>query len=310
MNRVAVIDLGTNTFHLLVADISEDKKIIPVHEEKQPARIGKGGISQGIITPEAFDRGLSIMTIYAQKIADLNVSRDKIFAIGTSAIRNARNGEEFVQKIREATDIQVEVISGDREAELIYQGVRAALDMEEKPSLIIDIGGGSVEFIIGNANKMYWKQSFEIGGQRLIDKFMQTDPISPQGVQRMYDFLNEKLLPLSNAIHQYHPKILIGSSGTFDTLVEIQALRDGKTFNLSDQTTYDLPMDVFQSLFQELVSKNHEERLSIPGMIPLRVDMIVVACCLVDFVLKKYTIQQVKTSTYALKEGVLFEHLK
>ncbi|MDJ1499528.1 phosphatase [Xanthocytophaga agilis] len=310
MNRVAVIDLGTNTFHLLVADISEDRKIIPVHEQKQPARIGKGGISQGIIAPEAFDRGLSIITTYAHKIADLNVSKDNIFATGTSAIRNARNGEEFVQKIREATGIQVEIISGDREAELIYHGVRAALEMEEKPSLIIDIGGGSVEFIIGNADKIYWKQSFEIGGQRLMDKFMQTDPISPQSVQRMYDFLNEKLLPLTNAIHQYHPKTLIGSSGTFDTLVEIQALRDCKSFSLTDHTSYDLPIEVFQSLFQEFVSKNHEERLAIPGMIPLRVDMIVVACCLVDFVLKKYEIHQIKTSTYALKEGVLFDHLK
>lgn len=310
MNRVAVIDLGTNTFHLLVADITDDLTIIPLHEEKQPARIGQGGISKGMIAPEAFDRGVQIMQAYQEKIeAGFGIAADTILATGTSAIRNASNGGEFVQKITETTGIRVETISGEREAELIYKGVRAALDLGTEPNLIIDIGGGSVEFIICNAEKIYWKQSFEIGGQRLMDKFMQADPISPQSMQRLYDFLNEQLLPLTNAIHQYHPKTLVGSSGTFDTLVEMNALISSSRFDLAAHTSYYLSVADFQNLFQNLISKNHDERLALPGMIPLRVDMIVVACCLIDFVLKKYTISQIRTSTYALKEGLLLDKI-
>ncbi len=310
MKRVAVIDLGTNTFHLLVADITNTLQIIPLHEEKQPARIGQGGISKGVIAPEAFERGLQIIQAYKAKIeAGFGIAADTILATGTSAIRNASNGADFVKQIEETTGIRVEIISGDREAELIYKGVRSALNLGEEPSLIIDIGGGSVEFIICNAEKIYWKQSFEIGGQRLMDKFMQADPISPQSIQRLYDFLNEKLLPLTNAIHQYHPKTLVGSSGTFDTLVEMNALISSSRFDLAAHTSYYLSVADFQDLFQTLITKNHAERLAIPGMIPLRVDMIVVACCLIDFVLKKYNISQVRTSTYALKEGILFDKI-
>ncbi len=310
MNRVAVIDLGTNTFHLLVADITDDLEIIPLHEEKQPARIGQGGISQGIITPEAFERGLQILQAYKEKVeAGFGIPADTIWATGTSAIRNASNGAEFVQQIVTTTGIRVEIISGDREAELIFYGVKEAVKLGDELCLVMDIGGGSVEFIIGNVAKIYWKQSFEIGGQRLMDKFMQTDPISPQSVQRLYDFLNEKLLPLTNAVHQYQPQMLVGSSGTFDTLVEMNALQTQEYFDLTQHTAYELPVFAFQEMFGQLLSKNHAERLAIPGMIPLRVDMIVIACCLIDFVLKKYAITQIRTSTYALKEGVLLEKI-
>jgi len=309
MKRVAVIDLGTNTFHLLVANITDEQKIQPLHEEKQPARIGQGGISQGIITQDAFDRGIRIMTDYRRRIAELHVPTAHILATGTSAIRSASNGADFVQRIQEETGIKVGIISGDREAELIYHGVRNALDMSTEPSLIVDIGGGSVEFIIGNSEKIFWKKSFEIGGQRLMDKFMLSDPIPPQSVQRLYDFLNESLLPLTNAIHQYHPRTLIGSSGTFDTLVEINALKENDVFKLNDHTAYELPSDAFQAIFQELLAKDRTERLGVRGMIPLRVDMIVVACCLIDFVLKKYEITKLRASTYALKEGLLLAEI-
>lgn len=310
MNRVAVIDLGTNTFHLLIADITDTGKIMPLHEEKRPAKIGKGGISQGIITDEAVARGLNILKEYRQIVAGFGLPEDTILATGTSAIRNARNGQDFVQQIERETGIKVEIISGDREAELIYHGVRGAVNLDAQPVLIVDIGGGSVEFIIGNDEKIFWKQSFEIGGQRLMDKFMHSDPISPASVQRLYDFLNETLLPLTNAIHQYQPQALIGSSGTFDTLIEIHALQTQSNFQLADSTSYELPIPVFQAIFQDLLSKNHAERLAIPGMIPLRVDMIVVACCLVNFVLQHYQITQLKTSTYALKEGLLLQAIR
>lgn len=308
--RIAVIDLGTNTFHLLIADVDEHHRIRPLHDEKQPARIGQGGISQGVITDEAFGRGLEIMKTYRATAAGLGIAEDTIFATATSAVRNARNGHEFVARIKTETGIGVEIISGDREAEFIYGGVKAALHIGSEPALIVDIGGGSVEFIIGNDARIFWKRSFEIGAQRLMDRFVTEDPMPSSGVAKLHGFLEEALLPLTNAVHQYAPQTLIGSAGVFDTLAEIHSKQIKPDFDITQQTAHELPLAGFQRIFQDLIVKNRAQRLLVPGMIPLRVDMIPVACCLVGFVLEKYGIVRLRTSAYALKEGLLLEKLR
>src|SRR5690606_37156944 len=114
---------------------------------------------------------------------------------------------------------------GSREALLIYHGVRQAVDLEPTPQLIMDIGGGSVEFIIADHEKIFWKRSFETGGQRLLDRFVKTDPISPTAIRQINNFPSQELIPLSNAIHQYAPQTLAGSAGTFETLAEIEYWR-------------------------------------------------------------------------------------
>jgi exopolyphosphatase/guanosine-5'-triphosphate,3'-diphosphate pyrophosphatase len=169
----------------------------------------------------------------------------------------------------------------------------------------MDIGGGSVEFIICDENKIFWKQSFEIGGQRLMDKFMTTDPISPRSVQALRNYLEEQLLPLTNAVHQYAPVCVIGSAGSFETLVDMYFMKNFKHLPPTEQISFELPLAEFYDSFLKLVSKNHDERMEIEGMIELRVDMIVVGVCLIDFILKQHGIQRIKVSNYALKEGVL-----
>ena len=301
----SVIDLGTNTFHLLIADIT-NKKIKNIFEDKQGAKIGQGGISKSIIIPEAIERGISILKEYKKKMDEYEVPKENIYAVGTSAIRNAKNGKEFVEMIKSETGIDVEIISGDREAGLIYEGVKAGVDLGSQTSLIMDIGGGSVEFILANAEKIFWKQSFEIGGQRLMDKFMTKDPIPSQNVLKIYDYAEEILLPLTNAVHQYQPMQLIGSAGTFDTLTEINYQNENKILP-TDESAFELPLESFKKIFLQIINSDRGQRLAIPGMIALRADMIVVACCLLNFVLNKYHIDKIKTCTYALKEGVLME---
>ena len=303
--KYAVIDLGTNTFHLLVAEVYDHQPFTKIYEEKQPARIGQGGISLGEITPEAFERGVEIVKHFHTKINALGIAEKHIFAIATSAIRNARNGHDFVSTIFNQTQITVKIISGEQEAELIYHGVRKAMQLGTGTLLIMDIGGGSVEFVVCNGEKIFWKQSFEIGGQRLLDKFMPTDPIPPANVRKLYDYLEEQLLPLTNALHQYAPTVLVGSAGVFDTLTEIYYKMENPAFEPEGQTEFELPVSGFYMIFQSLMAMNREERLQVPGMIALRADMIVVACCLLNFVLNKYDITRLKTSAYALKEGVL-----
>jgi exopolyphosphatase / guanosine-5'-triphosphate,3'-diphosphate pyrophosphatase len=307
----AVIDLGTNTFHLLIAEPKPDGTHRILFRESRPAKIGKAGINQNVITSEAIDRALVVLRYFRQKLDEFGVDPAAVQAIGTSAIRVARNQPEFVARVRHETGIVIRVISGDEEAGLIYAGIRAAGALASletgQTALVVDIGGGSVEFILGTQDRVFWKQSFEIGGQRLLERFMPdaAEIISPVAVRRLHDFFQEQLLPLQNAVHQYPPSVLVGSSGSFDTLVDLWYCHQRGYWPPADQPTFVLPVAEFRRSYAELVSRNHTDRLALPGMIELRVDMIVVAVVLIDYLLNTFALNQIRTSTWSLKEGAL-----
>ncbi|WP_114778276.1 Ppx/GppA phosphatase family protein [Botryobacter ruber] len=307
-NRLALIDMGTNTFHLMITEVNPDGSRRDLVKVKLPVRLGQGGISQGAIAPEPYARALATLKDFKAQIEAHGVSA--VRAMATSMVRNAANGAAFVQDIREQTGIEVEVISGDREAELIYFGVRSAGVLDEQKALIIDIGGGSVEFIICNKREIFWKRSFELGAQRLMDRFFQQDPIPAESIAAEKAFLQEQLQPLTEAIAIHKPSVLVGSSGTFDTLCDIDAMRKGDTsrFPLPPPASA-LAVTDFYQIYADLLRKNHDERLAIPGMLEMRVDLIVVAGILIDFVLQQYQLQEIRVSAYALKEGVLQEML-
>ncbi len=309
MIKKAIIDLGTNTFQLLIVE-QDGVNYKTIHEDSYAAKIGKGGISLGIITEEGIQRGIRGLQYFQQVLEKEGITSENILATATSAVRNAKNGDEFCQRILSETGIKIQVIYGEEEATLIYEGVKLGMDIGLEPSMIMDIGGGSVEFIICDKNRIMYKRSFEIGGQRLIDKFMTTDPISPRSVGALKDYLEEELLPLTNAVHQYAPVCIIGSAGSFETLIDLFYMKTQGHLPPLEQSYFELPTSEFYDSFLKLVSKNHDERMALAGMIELRVDMIVVGVCLIDFVLKRFGIQQIKVSNYALKEGILSKILK
>lgn len=300
-NRIAIIDMGTNTFHLLIAEVLEKGYRI-VCRTRLAVKIGKGGINDGYITAEGVARALHGMKEF-KRISD-TYDVTKIHAFGTSALRNAKNGAEVIVQIKSLTGIDVTIITGEQEAMLIYYGVRAALDLGEDKSLIIDIGGGSVEFIIGNRHEIFWKQSFEIGAQRLLEKFHRTDPITMEEIDFLNDHLTAHLPDLFNALVVHKPTTLVGSSGTFDTLSDIFCIQNNIDKG-SEDTETPLTKEGFFSICQELLGKDREERMKIPGMIEMRVDMIVSACCLISFLLKRYSFSSIRVSSYSLKEGAL-----
>jgi exopolyphosphatase/guanosine-5'-triphosphate,3'-diphosphate pyrophosphatase len=299
---IAILDLGTNTFHLLIVQ-KGDNDMRVVHKEKLAVKIGKGGITKGFISAEAYERALKTIISFKETSDKFGVT--EIYATATSAIRNARNGYQLVKDIKTRTNIDVNIISGEREAELIYLGVKSAMELGKSTSLVVDIGGGSVEFILCNNDTIFWKGSFEIGAQRLLDMFHKSDPISTEDTQSLVDYLDEKLIPLKEAAIQFKPVTLIGASGTFDTLVDIDTIKKGLDFSIEDEKEYTLLVDEFEKIFFDIISKNKEDRLRIPGMIEMRVDMIVVACSLIFFVISRFSIQKIRVSSYALKEGVL-----
>ncbi len=298
--RVAIIDMGTNTFHLLLAELGVGEVKI-TYREKVPVKIGMGGINQGYITADAMDRALATMRSFNYTVKEFKV--EKVMAFGTSALRNARNGEEVARKIEIETGIQTQIISGLKEAEYIYKGTRAAIKIGLDKSLIMDIGGGSVEFIIGNEKEIFWSHSFEIGGQRLLERFQKHDPITADEIKSQYDFFRQELHPLLNELETHKPNLLIGSSGTFDTLSDIYCMRNDIPLKETPETPFSIK--AFDDIYEELLVKDRVARMQIPGMIEMRVDMIVVACCLIKFLLTHHAFSQIRVSSYSLKEGVL-----
>jgi exopolyphosphatase / guanosine-5'-triphosphate,3'-diphosphate pyrophosphatase len=299
--KAALIDMGTNTFHLLLVEIN-GVGFKTIYKEKIAVKLGQGGISQNQIAPEAQKRAYHTLKHFKNLIDGEHINQ--VFAFATSAVRNAKNGSEFVAKIKSDLGIHINVISGEQEAQLIYEGINLSGSLNGHTNLMMDIGGGSVEFIIGTSQEVFWKKSFEIGGQRLLDAFHYHDPILPEEIDKLEAYCEEKLQPLIKAIEKYKPTGLVGASGTFDTLTDIY-FESMLQCKLTGQHVFQLPTVDFERIFKMLKTKNREERLKIPGMIPMRVDMIVVASCLIEFILRCVPVEAIVCSHYSLKEGAV-----
>jgi exopolyphosphatase/guanosine-5'-triphosphate,3'-diphosphate pyrophosphatase len=298
----AIIDLGTNTFHLLIANLNGSA--IDIIEKVQiPVKIGEGGINNQQISEAAFKRGMQALELFSEVIKKHDLTEIKAF--GTSAIRDAENGAKFIQQ---AVDlgIPIEAISGDAEAQLIYEGVKHSMTMPEQPVLVMDIGGGSVEFIIGMKDQILWKESFKLGAARLIERFHLTNPITTDEVLKLSLFIEESLASLWQSLNLYPASILIGSAGSFETLVEVleKDLNENcPALSAHAHLVSTKQLNQFCALMKQC---NSSERASLKGMASFRVDMIVAAAILMEVVVAKASIRQVISSAYALKEGMLF----
>jgi exopolyphosphatase/guanosine-5'-triphosphate,3'-diphosphate pyrophosphatase len=301
--RIAVIDLGTNTFNLLIVDKEAGQKFKKTYSNRIPVKLGEGAINKGFIAEVPFQRGIKALQEYTTIIKEKKV--DKVYAFATSAIRSAKNGPDFVKSAKEQAGIDIEVIDGNREAELIYLGNREAVKMNTDLSLIMDIGGGSTEFIIANKEKIIWKQSFLLGAARLLERIKPSDPITLKEIDELFAYFRTELKPLYEAAKNNKPIELIGSSGAFDSIVDMLAGAHNIDGLTETKTEYDIDLKKYFPLADKVIASNLKEREQIKGLIEMRVDMIVISCLFVNFILKEFNLPQLRVSTYSLKEGVL-----
>jgi exopolyphosphatase/guanosine-5'-triphosphate,3'-diphosphate pyrophosphatase len=307
--RIAIIDCGTNTFNLLIAEKTENN-IQFIFEKKISVKIGKGGIEKRTITPEAYTRALEAMLVYATLIKEYQVAH--IMATSTSAFRSTDNGPQLKQDIFEQTGIEVNIITGDAEAQYIYQGVTWALPPQKDLTyLIMDIGGGSTEFILYRNEEILFKESYLLGASRLIEKLQPADPLAPDDLVKYTEYFNGLLQPgLVAACKKYPPEILVGSSGFFDTLRVIcyyHFLKKDTT--ILTQTNTAITLREFEVCYELMLPMNLEERKQIKGMTDFRAEMMGVSMLLVDYVIKQTGVTSIINTSYALKEGVLHDYL-
>jgi exopolyphosphatase/guanosine-5'-triphosphate,3'-diphosphate pyrophosphatase len=301
-NCIAVMDLGTNTFHLMIAEVA-DGDFNEIARDHIAVKLGEGGINRGFIQHNAFDRGIAAMERFSKQIQQHQVKQVK--AIATSALRNASNGDEFITTVKERTGIAIEIIDGIKEATYIYEGVKASGCLSASNSLIMDIGGGSIEFIICTDKTILWKQSFEIGAARLIERFHQIDPIPAKSIHELHHYLDETLKELLEAAQHIRLDKLIGSAGAFETFAEVIELENQDSFDVKQVKTYDFDLSDLIRITDVLIASSNQQRKAMKGIISLRVDMIVVASIVTCYMMDKLHIEHVGMSTYSLKEGVM-----
>lgn len=295
----AIVDLGTNTFNLLVYQQGEAGLRV-VRSVELPVFLGRGGIEKGVIADDAFARGLEALRTHKTTAESLGAKR--IHGFGTSMLRNARNGNEFVRRAQEELGIGITIIPGEQEAELILAGVRQAVPFGSQPSLVMDIGGGSTEFILATNKALMWKRSFELGVTRLRERIPISDPITVEEEARIAAHLDDRLEALYSVVGRQEPHVLVGSAGSFDTLARIVAAEEGISIT-HDMRTLPFTALHFDAIKDRLLRMTRAERWFVPGLPEHRVDTIPYALIQIDRVLLAGGIRELAWSRYALKEG-------
>jgi exopolyphosphatase/guanosine-5'-triphosphate,3'-diphosphate pyrophosphatase len=306
--NIAIIDIGSNTFDLLIAEVKPKTRPLELYNTKISVRLGAGGFEQHVLTEASIQRGMEAFIKFKAIIKEYNCT--STFAFATSAVRDAANKSYFVERVKKELQIDIHVISGDKEATYIFLGVQQALDIGHEKALILDIGGGSLEFVIANKHQIFWEASFNLGVARILEKFKISDPITSAQITQIEAYLSQELEPLFNNLKEHPTSTLIGSSGSFDTYAEVIINRFNTSKLLTGATEYTFNLDEYFIIHDQLMLSTLEDRKKIKGIIEMRLDMIVMASLITNFILKKTKISGMRLSTYSLKEGILWDMVK
>lgn len=298
--KLAVVDLGTNTFHLLIARELEYGGFEEVLRESVYVHLAEEGIEN--IGDKPFARALDAVMRFRMLLDQEGVTECR--ATATAAMRTASNGIALQNAIKDQSGIMPEIISGDEEARLIAKGVLQAVPVRDTRFLIMDIGGGSVEFILGSGNSIDFKKSYPIGVAVLKNRWKHSYPIQEEEKQAMMAFIASETEGLPQAIGSFRPEVLIGASGTFDVLAEyIPSAR-------MNEHCAKLDADKVTRAFQEIYDADWETLKSIHWVPEERRKLITSAFCLIEHVLGLHPFQTIYTSAYAIKEGFLAEMIE
>jgi exopolyphosphatase/guanosine-5'-triphosphate,3'-diphosphate pyrophosphatase len=306
-SRLGFIDIGTNTILCLIAELKSDGGFDVIDDLAEITRLGQGVDREGRISPEAEERSLQVLRRYLERCRRCNV--EEIIAVGTSAVRDARNSAEVRARFKAQLGFEVRVISGEEEAAYSFLAVQKGLALAGQELLVIDIGGGSTEFIRGNAAGVSQAVSINIGAVRLTEQYLHSDPVRQEECENMISVIKKELARLPDQWLKDRPALtLVGIAGTFTTLsaVEKKMLRYAHAeVHGSRLTLSEIRRQV--ALFQ---SKTIEERKAIPGLEPGRADVILAGATLIERIMTAFHSERVIVSDQGVRYGLLHECLK
>lgn len=303
---LAAVDVGTNSLHLVVARVLPNRRFEVLASEKEVVRLGSGSGDMKQLSPAAIERGVACLARFRQMA---EVFGAELRAVATSAVREAENAAEFLAAARRDAGVEVEVVSGVEEARLIHLGVLQALPVYDRQLLLIDIGGGSTEFLVGKGGEMLWARSLKLGAIRLTERFFPDGRVSAKRIARARQFLLSFLTPTAGEIRGHGFDVAAGSSGTIENLAVVAAhLRDGTppvSINGYELTRSDLD----RAVRELLAAPTAAERAKVPGVEPRRADIIAAGAVLLQVTFEVLELEALTVSAYALREGILLDQL-
>lgn len=307
MTKLAVIDVGTNSIHLVLAEVEPDFSYKILDRFKDMTRLGDGAFRTRRLSEAAMARGLEVVQTLA--LLARNKGYERIEAVATSAVREAENGGEFIEAVARQTGLTVRVVTGPEEARLIYLGVRHSMDLAQRPTLVVDVGGGSVELIIGNRNAMIQGQSLKLGAIRLKDLYLTKDPPTKAMCRAMQEAIDGQLDAAFRRIRTRTFDRLVGTSGMIANLTEIIYLRrTGRPVPQLNLATVSLKEVL--AVERLLTQSTFKARLAIPGLDPKRADTLLPATAVVRTLMERTGQDRMTVSDKAIREGLIYDFIE
>ncbi len=304
---VGFIDIGTNAVRLLVVRINPNFSYTIISQEKEVVRLGEREFKDNILKPEAMERAIFVCGKFAELAKTYGAT--EIVSVGTSAIREAKNQDEFLEKIRAETGLDVKVISGQEEARLIWQGVSSGIDIGDQKAIFIDLGGGSTEIAIGNQHECFYVNSLRLGAIRLTSQFIGegwTGPIKADTYKRIRHYSCSKIQVVKPKVLEYGARLAWGSSGTMINLAEVSNKMFKKT-TVDDELV--LSRKNLKKLATVLCWLPLEERKKIPAINPYRADIIIAGAAIIEAIMEQFGLEEIHISHRELRDGLLVEYL-
>jgi len=299
--RLAALDIGTNTVKLLVA-ARHGETLTPLLEDSQTTRLGQGVDKTGRLLPEAIERTAACVAAFAARARNLGAS--DIRAVATSGARDATNRDDFLRRVRELARLEVEVLSGEREAELIFTGACSNHTWGDTPLLVMDVGGGSAEFITGSHSRLERRCSIPAGAVRMTERFLRSDPIAPAEfdalMTRLRGLMDPALAPFNLA-----GRAMLGTGGTITTAAAMDLCLT--KFSVEAISNYRLSRERLEAMLDVLRGMTLAERRQLPGLPAARADIIVAGIAAFVVAMRLARQQSLTVSTRGLRFGLLAE---
>jgi exopolyphosphatase/guanosine-5'-triphosphate,3'-diphosphate pyrophosphatase len=305
--RIAAIDIGTNSIHMILVQVRPDLSFELIGSEKAMVRLGAGGLNGRALTDEAMASALAVLSTFRRLARSHGV--DVIRTAATSAVREAENGGEFLTRIERETGIRVRVISGAREAGLIHQAAAYGVDLGDQRAVVIDIGGGSVEITLGTATEIQMARSFKLGVIRLTERFVRTDPLSSADERRLVKHVTSEVAAFCAQVAEAGFDRVVGTSGTILSLGAMAAARERGSVP-SELRNLRVPAKLVHRLRKEATTLDLEARLQLPGLDPRRADLMVAGAVLFDTILRRLGAGELTLCDLALREGLVLDYIR
>jgi exopolyphosphatase/guanosine-5'-triphosphate,3'-diphosphate pyrophosphatase len=304
--RLAAIDIGTNSIHMVVVQVKADLSFEVVDREKEMVRLGAGGLGGRALTPAAVEAALETLSRFKQLATSRQV--EEILAVATSAVREARNGGEFLAAVEARTGIRPRVVSGVEEARLIHRAAVYGVDASSGTTVVIDIGGGSMEVTLGTSTDVRLARSFPLGAIRLTDRYVSSDPLSKADERRLARHVRSEFGAFAEQLTAAGFSRVIATSGTSLSLGEV-ALAGRRLFDGSTIHHTRVPAKALHRARKQVVDLDMQRRLRLPGLDPRRADLIVAGAILLDTVVRLLDASEITLCDLALREGLVLDFI-